>query len=304
MKGTIVYDLDGTLETPYLEKPEDVEAVRKFVVAKYGAAMFDRMFTTVLGGMPHFFLNGALELLRWSHEQGLEIVFFSNAIRPRNEELCPILMERAFSGRDVPGYRLFSRPDCINLNGGDGDRDDFDGLWGGGYKKKLVGVIVPESQVDNTLMIEDDSSYACKGEERNFVYGEYGGSANEFLMYEAYGDRRGNRSRVASFHLPFWFCGMVKRTLSIAESEGISLADAAVRALYADRAGDFPVNGEYPEGERGRSARDKLPRPPFRDFAVFKEGLAELRTINPALTFWGEVDETAADWPEWAQERY
>ena len=39
MKGTIVYDLDGTLETPYLEKPEDVEAVRKFVVAKYGAAM-------------------------------------------------------------------------------------------------------------------------------------------------------------------------------------------------------------------------------------------------------------------------
>ena len=304
MKGTIVYDLDGTLETPYLEKPEDVEAVRKFVVAKYGAAMFDRMFTTVLGGMPHFFLNGALELLRWSHEQGLEIVFFSNAIRPRNEELCPILMERAFSGCKVPGYRLFSRPDCINLNGGDGNRDDFNGLWGGGYKKKLVGVIVPESEVDNTLMIEDDSSYACKGEERNLVYGEYGGSVNEFLMYEAYGDRRGNRRRVATFHLPFWFCGMVKRTLSIAESEGISLADAAVRALYADRAGDFPVNGEYPKREHGWSARDKLPRPPFRDFAVFKEGLAELRTINPALTFWGDVDETAADWPEWAQERY
>ena len=57
------------------------------------------------------------------------------------------------------------------------------------------------------------------------------------------------------------------------------------------------VNGEYPEGERGRSARDKLPRPPSWDFAVFKEGLAELRTINPALTFWGDVDETAADWP-------
>lgn len=97
---------------------------------------------------------------------------------------------------------------------------------------------------------------------------------------------------------------MVKRTLSIAESEGIPLADAAVRALYADRAGDFPVNGEYPDGERGWSARDKLPRPPFRDFAVFKEGLAELRTINPSLTFWGDVDETAADWPEWVQERY
>ena len=54
MRGTVVFDLDGTLETPYLEKPEDVEAVRKYVVAKYGAAMFDRMFTTVLGGMPHF----------------------------------------------------------------------------------------------------------------------------------------------------------------------------------------------------------------------------------------------------------
>ncbi len=304
MRGTIVFDLDGTLETPYLEKSDDVAAIRKHVVARYGAAMFDRMFATVLDGMPHFFLNGALELLRWSHEQGLEIVFFSNAVRSRNEELCPILMERAFSGCDIPRYRLFSRPDCIDLNGGDGDREEFNGLWGGGYKKKLIGVVVPESEIDNTLMIEDDSSYACKGEERNFVYGEYGGSANEFLLHEAYGDRRGDRRRVVPFHLPFWFCGMVKRTLEIAESERLTLADAAVRALYADRAGEFPVNGEYLEGVSGWDARDKIPSPPFKDFAVFKEGLAELRTLNPELKFWGEVDETAADWPEWAQERF
>lgn len=304
MRGTVVFDLDGTLETPYLEKPEDVEAVRKYVVAKYGAAMFDRMFTTVLGGMPHFFLNGALELLRWCHDQGLQIVFFSNAVRSRNEDLCPILMERAFSGVAVPGYRLFSRPDCIDRSHGECDKDEIDGLWGGGYKKKLAGVVVPEDKVGDTLMIEDDSSYACKGEERNFIYGEYGGSANEYLLYEALGKGHGNGTRVLSFHLPFWFCGMIKRTLAIAGMEKLSLADAAVHALYADKAGEFPVDGEYPEDMKGWESREKIPRPPVRDFEVYKEGLVELRTINPDLKFWGAIDESAADWPEWAKDRY
>ena len=304
MRGTIVFDLDGTLETPYMDRPEDIAAVRKYVVAEYGGEVFDRMFATVLGGMPHFFLNGALELLRWCHGQGLEIVFFSNAVRSRNEGLCPIMMERAFSDGTFPGFRLFSRPDCINLNDGDRPRDDFDGLWGGGYKKKLVGVVVPEDRISDTLMVEDDCSYACKGEEKNYIYARHGGSAHEFLLYEAHGRERGNKHEVLAFHRPFWFCGVIKRTLAIAESEGLSLADAAVLAQYADRAGEFPTTGEYPENAKGWEARDRLPKPPFKNFGIFKEGLAELRTVNPTLRFWGDVDESAQDWPEWAKDAF
>lgn len=48
----------------------------------------------------------------------------------------------------------------------------------------------------------------------------------------------------------------------------------------------------------------RIPRPPQKDFAVFKEGLRELRAINPALCFWGDVDETADNWPEWVRDRF
>ena len=54
---------------------------------------------------------------------------------------------------------------------------------------------------------------------------------------------------------------------------------------------------------RGWNARDRIPKPPFDDFGLFKEGLAELRTINPDLKFWGHVDESAKDWPAWAKDK-
>ncbi len=302
MKKTVVFDLDGTLETPYLEK-RDVEGVRNAVSERFGADVFDRMYVEILGDMPHFFLNGALELLRWVNAHGMDIVFFSNAIRPRNEELCPILMARAFKDGDPPSFRLFSRPDCLDQNHGvpGFERDDLDGLWGGGYKKRLAGVIVPEGEIDETLMVEDDYSYASKGEERNFIYGMYGGSANEFLTDWSRGGKGGEK--VLPFHLPFWFCGILSRTLKIADSEGLTLADAALRAMYGDDWPRFPASGRYPEG-MGWDARDRIPHPPQRDFAVFKKGLRELRAINPALCFWGDIDETADDWPKWVHTHY
>lgn len=303
MKRTAVFDLDGTLETPYLEK-KDVDAVRKTVSESYGAEAFERMFANILGDMPHFFLNGALELLQWVDAHGFEIVFFSNAVRPRNEELCPILMERAFAGRKAPAYRLFSRPDCLDNRHGDPagfGRDEVDGLWHGNFKKKLSGVVVDESEIDETLMIEDDSSYACRGEERNFIYGLYGGSANEFLQYEAGVQSYGGRDKVIPFHLPFWFCGMLSRTLNIAESEGVPLAVAASRAMYGDEWKKLPAYGSYKPPKNGErddktwKIRDLL-HPPQRDFAIFKEGLLELRKFNPSLRFWGGIDESASEW--------
>lgn len=302
MKRTAVFDLDGTLETPYLGK-DDVESVRKAVSGRFGADVFAKMYAETLGGMPHFFLNGALELLKWVDSRGMDIVFFSNAIRPRNEELCPILMARAFGGGKPPHFRLFSRPDCLDQNHGvpGFHRDDFDGLWGGGYKKKLAGVVVPEGDVGETLMLEDDSSYACMGEERNFIYGMYGGNANEFLANWSRGDK--GWEKIVPFHLPFWFCGILSRTLKIADTEGLALADAALRAMYGDDWPRFPADGRYPEGKTWEE-RHNIPQPPQKDFSVFKEGLRELRAVNPSLCFWGDIDETSEDWPEWVRSRF
>ena len=72
------------------------------------------MYAEVMDGLPHFLLNGALELLRWVHDKGFEIVFFSNAVEERNRELCPIIMERAFGKGKEPEYRVLSRGDCVD----------------------------------------------------------------------------------------------------------------------------------------------------------------------------------------------
>ena len=290
-KRTVVFDLDGSLETPYLGK-EDANGVKAWMSGNPDAGSFDRMYAEVLDGMPHFLLNGALELLQWVHARGFEIVFFSNAVRPRNEELCPILMERAFGKGKEPPYRIYSRPDCIDTADLHGeDRERYNGLWHGNYKKLLANVVVTPEELRNTLMIEDDNSYACRGEERNFVYGIYGGSANDFVVSRKFDGRRGR-----DFHLPFYFCGMLKKILAYSEKSGCSLSEAAVQVQYADFGYAFPEDGER-RAKSGGGYVD-VPSPPQDDYRIYVEGLKELRQFNPDLHFWGNADEKAWNWPK------
>ena len=297
MKRTIVFDLDGSLETPYF-KEEDAEKVKAWMAEHPTGNSFDRMHVVLEAcdrKLPHFFLNGTFELLRWVHDHGFKIVFFSNAVEERNKVLCPILMERAFAdaGLPIPRYRIFSRNDCVDTTRfhDEKKRQRYEGLWFGNFKKKLAGCVVPTKDLPNTLMIEDDNSYACKGEERNFVYGVYGGCVQEFISDPKYVSRRG-----VDFHLPFYFCGMLKRIVDWSEKQGVSLAEAAVQIQYADYGRDFPQDGN--RRKTSRNSYLDVPWPPREDFHIFLEGLAELRQYNPDLKFWGNVDEEGCDWPD------
>lgn len=288
---TAVFDLDGSLETPYFDK-DDAEKVKAWMEKHPCGNTFDRMYAEVMDGLPHFFLNGALELLRWVHDQGFEIVFFSNAVVERNRELCPIIMERAFGKGKEPPYRVLSRGDCVDTaHMHDEEGRVFQGLWHGNYKKKLSGIVVPEDRLPNTLMIEDDNSYAAKGEEKNFVYGVYGGCANMFVTKPELSEHSGQ-----DFHLPFYFCSMLKRIVAYAKKANVSLAEAAVQVQYADYGFLFPLDGKRPVRSDGGQGR--IPEPPWRNFSIFVEGLKELRTYNSELRFWGEVDEKGWTWPD------
>ena len=280
-RRTIVFDLDGSLETPYLSK-KDVPSVKERLDREYGPGLFDRMYAEVLDGMPHFFLNGALELLQWVSAKGFDIVFFSNAVRARNEELCPILMKRAFAGRRPPKFRIYSRADCIDTSymHDEGERSRYNGLWHGNYKKRLAGVIVPPEELADTLMIEDDNSYACRGEEANFVYGVYGGSSDKFLTYP----REWSMGSGDDFHLPFYFCGMLASILDYAQEHDCPLVDAAVYVQYTSRGLDFPRDGNRKKDKKGGYIN--VPYPPKEDMSIYRRGLKELRTINPELDFW------------------
>ena len=295
-KRTVVFDLDGTLETPYFSNDKK-KNVKAWMQRHSCGNSFDRMYAQILVGnekYPHFFLNGAFELLRWVHDHGFEIVFFSNAVKERNEKLCPILMQRAFEGMEIPPYRILSRNNCLDTRNCHSDREQakFQGLWFGNYKKQLAGTVVSESELPNTLMVEDDSSYAVRGEERNFVFGVYGGSANNFIAKPVLSATNGQ-----DFHLPFYFAGILSRIVEYSDKAGKSLAEAAVQIQYADHKFDFPADGN----PRKDSAGDRMdpPSPPAHEFRVFKAGLAELRKYNPELKFWGgDVRDDDWQWPD------
>ena len=290
-KWTVVFDLDGSLETPYFKK-EDSRKVRAWMEKHPCGYSFDRLYAEVMDGLPHFLLNGALELLRWVHDQGFEIVFFSNAVEERNRELCPIIMERAFGKGKEPAYRVLSRGDCVDTTRmNDKQGNALQGLWHGNYKKKLAGIVVPTRSLSNTLMIEDDNSYAARGEEQNFVYGVYGGCAHSFVSKPVLSVSSGQ-----DFHLPFYFCGMLKRIVAYAKKKRVSLAAAAVQVQYADYGCMFPVDGRHFAKSDGGTV--EVPVPPREDFRIFLEGLLELRAYNPKLAFWGDADEKGWGWPD------
>ena len=88
---TIVFDLDGSLETPYFDKSKS-QTVKEWMSRHPVGNTFGNLYVEVMNDkLPHFFLNGAFELLRWVHAHGFEIVFSSNAVEERNRELCPII---------------------------------------------------------------------------------------------------------------------------------------------------------------------------------------------------------------------
>jgi len=292
-KRTSVFDLDGSLETPYYSDDKK-PVVQAWMNAHPCGYDYEQLYVSIDAcgqTLPHFILPGAFELLRWVRDRGFDIVFFSNAVTERNKVLCPILMERAFGKDDIPPFRILSREDCVDTQYMPTEkRALYNGLWHGNYKKKLAGIVVPEEDIPETIMIEDDNSYASKGEERNFVYGVYGGCAADYLDNPVLSSNRGH-----DFHLPFYFCGMLNRIVECAKHDGVSLAEASVRVQYEDLGFIFPSDGVFHKTRSGRTLQP--PSPPQNDYCIYREGLLELRRYNPNLKFWCDAEEEMYNWP-------
>jgi len=292
-KRTVVFDLDGSLETPYYGDNQET-FVRTWMKEHPCGYDYEQLYVSVEAcgqTLPHFIFPGGVELLRWVHDRGFDIVFFSNAVAERNKALCPIIMERAFGKGNIPPYRILSREDCVNTTTMDDKGDTlYQGLWHGNYKKKLAGVVIGAQDLPQTIMVEDDNSYACKGEERNFVYGVYGGCAERYLDAPELSEHGGQ-----DFHLPFYFCGMLKRILECAAQDGVSLAEASVRVQYEDRGFLFPSDGVRRVSRSGSYVEP--PCPPQKDYRIYHEGLVELRQYNPDLKFWSAAKEEEFHWP-------
>ena len=295
-KRRFVFDLDDTLESPGVYRDE-VPEVAKWVRARWGEYADKCMiFPWEYNGDPMEYRNGsytffafpgAIELLRWVHAKGIAMDFFSGAIPERNIDLCRDMMAAAFPDGDIPPYRVFcTRTDSPADSSFDGKeyREKYCGFYYGQRKKVLRGLIVPPEEVPDTLLVDDDESYAAKDEEGNLVC--YNCGCSTFSSYQSEMEHGEVYYRHGlDMHHVFYLAGILDRILEVADEKGMTLRDASVQVQYLDDGLVFPKDKEDYWAHRHE---DDI-RPYTEDRKYFERGLKVLQSINPALDYWSGI---------------
>lgn len=279
----IVFDLDSTLETPYISAKQFPQAW-KILVDRFGVEGASRMvFHWPYRGKHFYFIAypGALELLQWVHSQNIAIDFFSGALIERNVDLAEMMMRRVFGDEPVP-YRVFHGA----LHSPTDDNPDYEAKYVGYYygiqKKKLEDVVVTHEELPDTLLVDDDRSFAAKGEEGNLVCAYFVGSEYKHYFYKKIRNVHANDDYDGlELHHVFYLAGVLEQIVTLANAERKSLRDAAIQVQFLNEGIEFPfVNAEV----------NHVPRPHFEDAHYYLRGLRLLRKINPSLDFWYGIE--------------
>lgn len=241
--NTFVFDLDGAMVIAVGQY--EAERTEQQVREKFGDAFLERHRFEVLGH-GHYLFPGYFALLRWLHERGVSLAFFSSGVEERNVPLVEHIMRRTFADQPEPvPYRVFSRHHCIDTDDlkrqAAGEAKRCQPCFFGNLKKKLAGVVVPEDALDDTLLIDDDESYMVRGEEYNFVGLRY---AYRYVVDADQVDR------FAHFHVAFYVAGLVDALFKLCATEGIRLRAAAKRLQYDAEGAELSEAFRFPSRYR------------------------------------------------------
>jgi len=218
MLGNFVFDLDGAIA---IIAEYDREKVEENIKIKYGTEYFSKHCITALNH-PHYIFPGYYALFRWLHSKGGKIFFFSSGVEERNIELVDKLMKMSFgdSISDIE-YKIFSRQHCIDTANMDSEiGDKYQSFFWGQRKKKLADIVVPENELQNTLLIDDDNSYMVKGEELNFVYLRY-------TYTYLHDDKIINQEAYVYFLRAYYLAGLFSKIFEVKAEQNITLTEAA-----------------------------------------------------------------------------
>ena len=269
MPGNFVFDIDGTIAIVADYQAEEVE---KSVKAKFGDEFFNEHCLTAYG-YPHYIFPGYYALFKWLHSIGGKIFFFSSGIEERNVELADKIMKKSF-GEAVSEveYRVFSRQHCVDTNDlpFNEAREKYQSYFWGKRKKKLSGIVVPETELPNTLLIDDDYSYMIKGEEYNFVYVRYTHMYLQSFNTGAYNETDG----FSKFHKAYYLAGLFSKMFEVREDKKISLVEAA-KYVQIDMEGK-ELNKDFFYPGTGR-------------IEYFITGKEILQRFDPALEFYYSI---------------
>lgn len=236
MINNFVFDLDGAIVVAPSYKPQELE---KNIKEKLGNDFFHKHYI-VAYEIPYYIFPGYYALFQWLYSFGAKIFFFSSGIEARNTDLVNKIMKAAF-GEGVSGieYKIFSRQHCIDTSKFRGNEEEIESIFEGQRKKKLGGVVVPESEVPNSLLIDDDNTFMTKGEEYNFIGLRY---CYQYLQENAY-----NQSEAFYvFHKAYYLAGLFSKILEVKDEKRVSLVEAAkyvqidLEGKVLDKKFDYP----------------------------------------------------------------
>jgi len=211
-----IFDIDGTLGTVIEENfGEPLSKIEE----DYGFDFVNEHKIEAYN-FPYFIYPGTYAILQWLEEKG-NLFVFSSGIKARNEEFVSRLIQKSFPQRYEEVFakiKIFSREDCINTEDFlDGDK--YQGFFSGHYKKALTNIIVPEEEISQTILIDDDESYAVKGEEENILKVCFSYSLckknEKFLEGTFY-----------SVHKMFFMAGILSKAFDLVAEKKISLREA------------------------------------------------------------------------------
>ncbi len=263
INGNFVFDIDGAIAIAADYKQEQVE---KGIKEKFGEDYFNKYCLTAYK-YPHYIFPGYYAFFKWLHDQGGKIFFFSSGIEERNVELAEKLMRMSF-GDDFPNieYKVFSRQHCIDTHYlPEEEKDKYQSYVYGQRKKKLGGIVVPEAEVPNSLLIDDDPSYMVKGEEFNFISLRY---TYEYLFDD---DRAWRNDAFVSVHKAYYLAGIFSTMFDLVNEKGISLAEAAKYVQIDAEGKEIKKDFSFPSKYR---------------MAHYEKGLEILKQIDPTLEFY------------------
>lgn len=270
MKRNIVFDIDGTIARAETFLSEElIEEIK----AKYGADYYER-HSVVAYNYPHLIRPGFYALFKWLHQNGAKLFFFSTGIEERNVELIDKLMKIAFpeNYKNVD-YEVFSRQHCVDTNIGaqHATEHELQGLFFGNLKKKLAGHIVPENELANTLLIDDDRSYLAKGEEKNLVY-------VKDRMHKICNE---HNNPYIYFLTAYYLAGLLSEIFKLQKEKGYSLIDAAY-ILQVEREDDKLDRDFFYQG---------ISRQEY-----YESGYNILKQIDPTLKLYCQIPETRPEY--------
>jgi hypothetical protein len=269
MFGNFVFDIDGAMAIA-MTSPDAIAKEEATIRERFGNEYFERHCLTAMN-YPHYIFPGYYALFQWLHSLGGKIFYFSSGVEPRNVELAEKMMKIAFgeNAAEITGYKVFSRQHCFDTErySLQESQDLYQSFFYGQKKKKLAGVVVPEAEIENTLLIDDDNSYMLKGEEYNMIVLRY---CYQYIKYDSF-----EKYRIfTDFHRAYYVAGLLAYIFEMREAQNLSLIECA-KYMQIDK-------------ENAVLSRDFY-YPSYKRLEYYTKGLEILQKFDASLKFYSDI---------------